>query len=336
MSQTKEAYIRYRIIDRMLVNRKEASLRDLQLKIEDSLGKSVSDRTIKRDIEAMRYDTELNFNAPIEYDYRDRVYFYNVKGYSINKLPLAEEDMNALFFARGILEQFSKSDILAGVEGAVQKIADHMRIREKTTPTELSDYVDFENVPGLAGSENLGLLLNYIRQKRVILLTYKAFYSTKATPHVFHPYLLKEYQNRWYVFGYEEFWDALRIYGLERIIDIKPEPGKKFKEPIIKPKEYFQNIIGVTRFEDTEPERIRLKFSKQQAPYVLSQPLHESQLVEETADEYTIITLDVHTSPELEILLLGLGSEVEVLEPEQLRKTIAEMHHEAWQLNQSR
>ena len=335
MSQTKEANIRYRIIDRMLVNRKEATLRDLQLKIEDSLGKSVSDRTIKRDIEAMRYDSELNFNAPIEYDRRDRVYFYRVKGYSINKLPLAEEEMNALFFARGILEQFSKSDILAGVEGAVQKIADHLRIREKTTPSELSDYVDFENVPGMAGSGYLGPLLNYIRQKRVVLLTYKAFYSAKATPHVFHPYLLKEYHNRWYVFGYEEYWDALRIYGLDRITEIKPEPGKTFKQPSVSPKEYFRNIIGVTRFEDTEPEKIRLKFSKQQAPYVLSQPIHESQLVEETTGDYTIISLNVHTSPELEILLLGWGSEVEVLEPEQLRKNIAGMHHEAWQLNQS-
>lgn len=227
MSQTKEAYIRYRIIDRMLVNRKEATLRDLQLEIEEVLGKSVSDRTIKRDIEAMRYDTDLNFNAPIDYDRRDRVYYYGVKGYSINKLPLAEEDMNALFFARGILEQFSKSDILAGVEGAVQKIADHLRIREKTTPLELSGYVDFENIPGMAGSEYLGPLLNAIRQKQVILLTYKAFYSRKSTPHVFHPYLLKEYQNRWYVFGYEEYWDAFRIYGLDRITEIKPEQLRK-------------------------------------------------------------------------------------------------------------
>lgn len=335
MSQTKEAYIRYRIIDRMLVNRKEVTLRDMQLEIEEVLGKSMSDRTIKRDIEAMRFDTELNFNAPIDYDRRDRVYYYSVKGYSINKLPLAEEDMNALFFARGILEQFSNSDILAGVEGAVQKIADHLRIREKTTPSELSDYVDFENVPGMAGSEYLGPLLNYIRQKKVILLTYKAFYNQKPTPHLFHPYLLKEYHNRWYVFGYEEYWDALRIYGLDRIIEIKPELGKKFKEPTTQSKEYFRNIIGVTRFEDTEPEKIRLKFSKQQAPYVLSQPLHESQLVEETTDDYTIISLNVHNSPELEILLLGWGSEVLVLEPEQLRKQIAEMHHDAWQLNQS-
>jgi predicted DNA-binding transcriptional regulator YafY len=329
MSQTKEAYLRYRIIDRILVNHKEATLRDLQLEIEDVLGKSVSDRTVKRDIEAMRFDTELKFNAPIVYDRRDRIYYYDVKGYSINKLPLAEEDMNFLFLARGILEQFSNSDILAGVEGAIQKITDHMRIREKTTQSELSDYIDFENVPGMAGSEYLGPLLNHIRQKQVIRLTYKAFNSPKSTPHVFHPYLLKEYQNRWYVFGYEEYWDALRIYGLDRITEIKPEPGKKFKEPSSPPKEYFRNIIGVTRFEDTEPEKIRLKFSKQQAPYVLSQPLHESQVVEEANEEFTIITLNVHTSPELEILLLGWGSEVEVLEPEQLRMQIETLHAKA-------
>jgi predicted DNA-binding transcriptional regulator YafY len=98
-------------------------------------------------------------------------------------------------------------------------------------------------------------------------------------------------------------------------------------------REYFRNIIGVTRFEDTQPEKIRLKFSKQQAPYVLSQPLHQSQQVEEQTDDHTIVSLNVHTSPELEIVLLGWHSEVEVLEPQALRKKIAELHQIAAEVN---
>ncbi len=329
MSQTKEALIRYRIINRILVNRKEATLRDFQEAIEDALDKTVSERTIKRDIEAMRYDPHLGWDAPITYDTRDKVYYYEEKGYSIDKLPLGKEEMDALLFARGILVQFSQSDILQNVEGAIQKINDHLRIREKATVKELSDFIDFESDPGMQGSKYLGILLDAILNRKVITLSYQAFYSDKAIPHVFHPYLLKEYQNRWYVFGYEEYWEALRIYGLDRISDLKPVTGKKFREPSSPPREYFRNIIGVTRFEDTEPEKIRLKFSKQQAPYVISQPLHESQEIEQSGKDFTIISLNVHTSPELEILLLGWHSEVEVLEPESLRQRIAEMHRAA-------
>jgi predicted DNA-binding transcriptional regulator YafY len=333
MTQTKEAYIRYRVINRLLVNRKEASLRDLRDAVEQALDKSVSERTIKRDIQDMRYNNELGFDAPIEYDRTDGVYYYREKGYSIDRLPLGRDELNALFFARGILEQFSRSDILSSVEGAIQKIADHLRIREKATESELSDYIDFETVPGMPGSEYLGPLLDAIRQKQVLRLSYQAFYRDKPTPHIFHPYLLKEYHNRWYVFGYEEYWEALRIYGLERIKAINHEPGKKYIGPRVPAREYFRNIIGVTRFEDTQPEKIRLKFSKQQAPYVLSQPLHQSQQVEEQTDDHTIVSLNVHTSPELEIVLLGWHSEVEVLEPQALRKKIAELHQIAAEVN---
>jgi predicted DNA-binding transcriptional regulator YafY len=160
-------------------------------------------------------------------------------------------------------------------------------------------------------------------------LTYQAFNSERAIPHVFHPYFLKEYDNRWYVFGYEEYWEDHRLYGLDRISEIRIEPGSKYIAPKVPAKDYFRNVIGVTKFKDTEPEKIVLKFSSQQAPYVLSKPLHPSQQVVETNDDYTIITLNVHTSPELEIILLGWHSEVEVLEPQALRKKIAEMHQKA-------
>ena len=81
----------------------------------------------------------------------------------------------------------------------------------------------------------------------------------------------------------------------------------------------------MTKFEGTEPEKVRLKFTKSQIPYILTQPWHESQKVEEETDAYTIISLNVHPSPELEILILGMHSEVEVLEPEGLRERIREM-----------
>lgn len=329
MSQTKEALIRYRIINRLLVQRKEATLRDFQEAIEDALGKTISERTIKRDIEAMRYDVILGFEAPIRYDTQDKVYYYSEKGYSIDKLPLSKEEMNTLFFVRGILEQFRHSDILQNVEGAVQKIADHLRIREKASMDELADYIDFENVPGMRGSEYLGPLLDAIIHKQVVRLTYQAFNNPKAVPHVLHPYLLKEYRNRWYVFGYEEYWDDHRIYGLDRISGIQVETGSRYILPKVPAKEYFRNIIGVTRFEDSKPERIVLRFSRQQAPYILSMPIHPSQETLETNEDYITISLHVHTSPELEILLLGWHSEVEVLEPAHLRKEIAALHEKA-------
>jgi predicted DNA-binding transcriptional regulator YafY len=329
MPGTKFAVLRYKIINRVLVSRKQASLRDLQQAILSELHMTISERQIKRDIEAMRYDSDLNYNAPIDFDRRQGVYVYTVKGYSIDKLPLNQEEVNALILTRGMLGQFRNADMFENVEGAIQKIVDHMKIREEASTTELSQYIEFENLPGLPGSEFLNPLLNAIRGKQVIKIMYQAFYSDGPKKHIFHPYLLKEYLGRWYIFGYEDYHEELRTYGLERIKSISVENGKTFIPPKAKPKEYFRHIIGVTRFDDTRPEKIRLKFTRHQAPYVLTKPLHESQVVEERTEEYTIISLMVNPSPELEIIILGWHSEVEVLEPEHLRQQIAMMHAKA-------
>jgi len=329
MPPTKDAYTRYRIINGILVHNKGATLQELRRACANSLGKYVSDRTIKTDIEDMRYDPVLGFDAPIVYDRRDGRYHYNRKDYSIDRFTLKEEEVQSLIYASMILEQFRKVKILEKVGGAVQKIAEHLRFQRAVEPDRLSDYVDFEKVSEMPGIDFLDPLLDAILNKTVIKLEYQGFDKPRPYTHTFHPYLLKEYRNRWYIFGYNEYWNGLRIYGLDRIKSIRPDPVAKFLSPDIPPKDYFRNIIGVTRFEGTEPEKVLLKFTKHETPYILTQPWHESQQIEEQTDDYTIISLNVHPSPELEILILGMHSEVEVIAPEGLRDTIKSMIEKA-------
>jgi len=71
-----------------------------------------------------------------------------------------------------------------------------------------------------------------------------------------------------------------------------------------------------------------LKFSRRHANYIHTQPLHESQKVEEENDDHVIISLAIEDSPDLSRLLLGWGDEVEVLEPVDLRNEIKKLHEE--------
>jgi predicted DNA-binding transcriptional regulator YafY len=329
MPLAKEALTRYHVINSVLVNRKFATFQEIREACEEALDKKVSERTVKRDLKDMRDDRLLGYDAPISYDRRLGKYYYRKPGYSIDKLPLSAEELDALLFASGVLNQFRKVEILESIKGTVQKIAGHLRLRKTIDTSEVSDFIDFEKVPEMKGSEFLGPLLNAILKKKVLKLAYQGFEKPQPSSHIFHPYLLKEYRNRWYAFGYAEDSEDLRTYALDRIKSIVAEPRKDFRKPAKPPKEYFRDVIGVTRFEDTEPWKVVLKFSKHQAPYILTQPMHESQKVVQKTDEYTIISLNVHPSPELEIIILGWHSEVEVLEPLQLREQIRKMHLKA-------
>ena len=86
--------------------------------------------------------------------------------------------------------------------------------------------------------------------------------------------------------------------------------------------EYFDDVIGVTVPQDTEPEHILLRFSQHRLPYVLSKPLHHSQKIKDK--EQCIIEITVIPNRELEAQLLWFGDDIEVLQPETLRQQIAE------------
>ena len=85
--------------------------------------------------------------------------------------------------------------------------------------------------------------------------------------------------------------------------------------------EYFDDVIGVTIPQDTEPQHILLRFSAHRLPYVLSKPLHHSQKIKDKAQG--VIEITIIPNRELEAQLLWFGNDVEVLQPETLRLQIA-------------
>jgi len=330
MPKNREALIRYRIINRLLVNRKYASLKEITFACEEALDKApISVRTIRQDIFDMKNNRQLGFHAPISYDYYEKAYYYAERNYSIDRLPLTEEEVDALEFASMMLEQFKETEPFNHVRGAVEKIMEHMKIRKALANDNYRDFIDFEKSTAPGGGEFLKVSINAMKKKKVIWMTYKSFEKDHASTFLFHPYLLKEYRNRWYIFGYNEDYKEPRTYALDRILKIEPESLKTFIEPKFPPQDYFSKIIGITRTKGSKAGKVKLKFSRLQSNYVLTQPLHESQQVLEETDEYTIISLDIHDSPDLTMILLGWGSEVEVMEPPALRNEIKRIHEQS-------
>lgn len=255
----------------------------------------------------------------IKYSHNKRGYYYTDRNYSIDRIPLDEDEIQSLVFASSVLEQFHDIGIFRYFSDAIQKINSAVKIRKQLNHDNNIDFIDFDVATINRGLEYMPAIVDAILKKKVLKLKYHAFEKEKPYTHHIHPYLLKEYLYRWYLFGYNEYWQGLRLYALDRITDIQIIYTKEYREPEKDPKEYFKNIIGVTRFKDGLPPTIKLRFSRRQANYVLTQPLHHSQKVMEETNEYVVISLEVHPSPELEIKILGWGDDVEVLGPKGLR-----------------
>lgn len=327
MPKNREALIRYRVINRLIVDRKYVSLKEMATACEDALDKApLSVRTLRQDLFDMRNNRQLGYFAPIEYDHSERAYHYTDPNYSIDRLPLTGDEVDALAFAGKMLEQYRDTEPFNHARGAVDKILEHMKIRKALEKSSYRDFVDFERPLASGGSEFIEPLINAMKRKKVIRMTYQSFEKDHPSTFPLHPYLLKEYRNRWYIFGFNEGYQQSRTYALDRIQKLEPDPMASFIEPSASPQDYFRNIVGITRVPDSMKRKVILRFSRHQANYILTQPLHDSQQVLEIAGNFVIISLDIEDSPDLNRLLLGWGEEVEVIEPVSLKEEIRRIH----------
>jgi predicted DNA-binding transcriptional regulator YafY len=218
------------------------------------------------------------------------------------------------------LNSIRDKEVSENIRSIVQKLGDTLQISRILNETSDSDFIDYEKVPEYWGSNFLQVIIDGIRKKKVLEIYYQPFYEDKPYFIRVHPYLLKEYRYRWYLIGLNETKKELRTYGLDRIWDIKetdvPYIGRTFNA-----KEYFKNTVGIIS-PAGDPPRIRIEVLKPQAQYLITQPIHPSQSIESEDDKCIVFNYRVHPTYEFKALLLGLGCDLKVLEPVNLKEEI--------------
>lgn len=256
-------------------------------------GFEIGDRTIQRDIEQIRFE----FGIEIKY-HRDK------NGYYIDY----ENSLNIESFFR-FLEIVNTAELLTE---SLLESKDSLK------------HISFDTGGGLKGIENLKPLLKAIKDNRKISFTHFNFHTEKSRKYTLKPYLLKEYQNRWYIVGIIGGFNEFRTFGIERIenLEIKTETFKPDKK--LNPIEMFNKTIGLVYSENTL-QTIVLSFTPTQGKYVKTLPLHSSQRILLDDEHECRISLEVVPNYELTQQILKHGETVKVIEPQWLVDEIKEI-----------
>jgi predicted DNA-binding transcriptional regulator YafY len=331
MPANKNALIRYRVINRCLKDFTYASKEKLIQVCEDALSISpISPRTIAQDIKDMKENDQLGYYAPIKLD-RDRGYYYEDPDYSIDNIPLGEEEVKALSFAATMLDQYRNIGIFSTFTGAVQKVVDAVNIRRLSSENDLMPFIEFEQSPASIGHQFIEPIIMALKNKKVIRFKYQRFAADKILTHKVHPYLLKQYHSRWYLIGLNDYVQDVGTFCLDRFISTPVETDIQYKEIGFDTREYFKSVIGIISSVE-KPQKILLKFSPRQAWYVITQPIHSSQKVREKKDHF-LIEINVVPTYELIMLIMSWGPEVEVIRPKSLKDRIFKLHMKCMEKN---
>ena len=319
MPINKNALIRFKVLDNCLRNRQRKWTLDMLVdKVSDVLyeyegiSKGASIRTIQYDIQMMRSD-KLGYNAPIIVVDK-KYYTYEDPKYSITNLPISHADMQQMSEAVELLKQFKGFEHFNNLRDVVQKLEDHVY----STSKEQQAIIHFEKNERLTGIHYLDTLYKAIQDKKVLSIEYKSFKAESSNVITFHPWWLKEYKNRWFLFGSKA--DTILNLALDRIISIDIAENQKYKpSPIESIDDYFNDIIGVSVSMNVRAENVKLLVDAYNAPYVETKPLHHSQQVlERYEDGSIVIAIKVQLNFELEREILGFGDNMVVLSPKRL------------------
>lgn len=325
MATNKHAIIRYEALDRCLSNKgRKFFIEDLIIyiaqAIKDYTGSeaSISRRQIFKDIDFMR--SEAGFRAPIASYKEGRKTYYRYSDYSYS---LAIQQINPV--EADLLK--TALDMLGRFKGLpqfdfIQELS--LKLKKSFQLEELGDYILFDQNEYLKNLDLLGSLLNHIQNKQTLQLSYKSFNQEKEKNFIIHPYFLKQYNKRWFLFGQCEGYANWTNFPLDRITKFIALENIKYIEPTESPADYFEDLIGVSKPIDVQPQLIQIKIIKALWPYIESKPLHPSQKVINRTTEHTTIQLEVIPNYEFYSHILGFGASLEILSPIDVRNAIGQ------------
>ncbi|WP_010136433.1 helix-turn-helix transcriptional regulator [Ochrovirga pacifica] len=318
MATNKNAMIRYQALDKCFRNTgKRYGINDLIEACNQALfnyngsGDGVKRRQVYEDINFMKSEQGYGVDLEITKEGRSAYYRYANPSFSINNQPINETEALQLKEALLTLNRIKGLPQFGWVEELTLKLEKDFGIHE--TPREI---LGFETNPFLKGLEHLTPLFNAILYQKVLQIRYQTFRKEGEELFTMHPQYLKQYNNRWFVLGTHSKYNPVTTLSIDRIIDIK-----ELKEPYLVSDidfiERYEDVIGVTRGGlNDELVRIKLKASKELAPYILTQPMHGSQKNGTMNAEGLTFTLDVIPNYELEQQILSYGEGIIVLEPQ--------------------
>ncbi|MBO4603178.1 MAG: WYL domain-containing protein [Salinivirgaceae bacterium] len=325
MPLNKDQLLRYQILDRCFSDgSKLYKMSDLveavNAEMMDTYCKKVSKRSIQNDVQLLQYEPyNVEFDADL---LKQHYYRYADTSFCLPLgKSLTDSEMSAVRKTVELLRPIA-DDIETSTPLQQWMFLCLQRLAAGGTIDLETPGITFENNDSLAGMGNFRLLAECVINHQPIKIGYRPFSSAETKTISVHPYLLKQYNGRWFLLAANEGYNNIGTYPLDRIRTVRLWKAK-FRQPEIDMADYFSNTMGVT-VKDEPAEHIVLKISAKRYPYVETKPFSDRQKIVTHDDESYTISFPMRINNELVAELLSFGDDLKVVEPEQLRNIMAD------------
>ncbi|CAL2085293.1 WYL domain-containing protein [Tenacibaculum sp. 190524A02b] len=322
MANSKHAHLRYNILD-YCFRKKALNFNQLLAYVNNQIEKyypeeSISERTLREDLKLFR-DHKQGFGAPLPN--KVRVLKYDTPNFSIATKPLLEYEQYLIEAAQQLLQRFENHP-------KYEKLAEALLTfqEEEDQDNQLSKVLFYDYNKEYKGIKHLKPLYLAIKKKQVLQITFLGFNNSESKIFEFHPYVLKQYNRRWFVFGLNKTKNIAQwsIPLDERLLNFEVLEDANFMETATNWESFFRPMIGVVKPVNATIEKIILRFYNGREQYFKTKPLHPDYEEFFEKDKQNQIWFEAIINKELVQQLLSYGQDVEVIAPERLKLKMKE------------
>jgi predicted DNA-binding transcriptional regulator YafY len=324
LNLSKSAMRRYMVIDNLLRNtmKKYPTMEEIINACYEKLDYMPSVETIQKDIRNMKLDPPMGFGAPIHYSRIHKGYEYTDANYTLTAISLKEPEIQTIEKAVELIKAIGGSRIGAKFNHAMQKVLS--ATIESQNATESIPVLQTMQPPVSKGFEHFDLYYAACKEKTPISFIHFSYTQRRFKHVILHPFLIKEFDNRWYLIGYSENHGEVRTFGMDRISDPhllnKPFVSSDYKTVY----EFLNDMYGVFPIDQHVKTEIKLHVRTMLTHYLHAYPIHKSQHLEKRNDGDSIVTFHLIPTVELARYILSNGKSINVLSPQWFKDFI---HH---------
>lgn len=215
------------------------------------------------------------------------------------------------------------------VDTILESLLDHVTLLTTLQTTkDLSNYILPEQRK-ITGLNYIPILIPALEKSFVIEFDYQKFSDNQTTHRTAEPYFLKEFSGRWYLLAKENNENTVKTWGLDRISNLIVSSRHFQRDSQFIPQEQYKNTFGIYTANNLPTEDVVLSFTPKGGQYILTRPLHSSQVTLANNNNEIRIKVNLKLTNDFIMELLSLTDKMTIISPQYLKERFQNIYQQA-------
>jgi predicted DNA-binding transcriptional regulator YafY len=325
MSRNAQLIRQHKLLQLLERNRLGRTQEELRADVQQELGlPSLHLRTVKRDLEAL---LAAGFDIEKQNQQRGKVWRLGPKTRGAYRIAASATELIALSLGRDLLYPLAGTPFWQAIESFWNKLRDELPAAVWKHYEAYRQVLYVRGMPAKSYQRQHGILSTIHRailQRRIVQVEYQPP-GREVQRRKIEPYAVVFYQSSLYIVAAAHEippdQDRIRHLKLDRFLRATALDSF-FQQPAdFDLEQHLGQGVGI--FSGGQARDFRIRISPRGARWVLEDPWHAEQRVEQEAGGDILLTVPAHHDLEIIPRVLALGSEAEILAPASCRQAIA-------------